>query len=91
MTFGIIQPCAYNGNGDLTDLTGTGTGKSSAAPRIVGIRMDAAMISRHEDHRVVETPQLNIRYDSYAEMPLRPRGERPSGPCLDPAAPDLPA
>ena len=53
--------------------------------------IDAAMISRHEDHRVVETPQLNIRYESYAEMPLRPRGERPSGPCLDPAAPDLPA
>ena len=53
--------------------------------------IDAAMISRHEDHRVVETPQLNIRYESYAEMPLRPRGERPSGPCLDPATPDLPA
>ena len=49
------------------------------------------MISRSEDHRVVDTPYLNIIYESYDRMPLRPRGERPVGACLDPAAPDLPA
>ena len=53
--------------------------------------IDAAMISRNEDHRVVDTPYLNIIYESYDRMPLRPRGERPVGACLDPAAPDLPA
>ena len=53
--------------------------------------IDAVMISRSEDHRVVDTPYLNIIYESYDRMPLRPRGERPVGACLDPAAPDLPA
>ena len=37
------------------------------------------------------TPYLDIAYESYDDMPLRPRGERPSGACLDPAAPDMPA
>lgn len=53
--------------------------------------IDAAMISRFENSRVVDTPYLNITYQSYDQMPLRPRGERPSGACLDPAAPDMPA
>ena len=53
--------------------------------------IDAAMVSRSEGCRVVDTPYLDIRYESYDEMPLRPRGPRPVGPCLDPNAPDLPA
>ncbi len=53
--------------------------------------IDAAMISRFESNRVVETPFLNITYQSYEQMPLRPRGERPTGACLDPVAPDMPA
>ncbi|MDA0337791.1 MAG: hypothetical protein O2782_21705 [bacterium] len=53
--------------------------------------IDAAMISRFGSNRVVETPYLNITYQSYEQMPLRPRGERPTGACLDPVAPDMPA
>ena len=52
--------------------------------------IDAAMNSRFEDHRVVDTPWLDIRYESYDALPRRPRGERPAGACLDPQAPDLP-
>ncbi|MFH1568980.1 MAG: hypothetical protein ABIL09_13370, partial [Gemmatimonadota bacterium] len=50
---------------------------------------DAMMISRHEAHRVVPTPYLDIAYRSYTALPLRPRGPRPSGACLDRTAPDL--
>ena len=57
---------------------------------ITGI-IDAVMNSRSEGHRVVDTPYLDIRYESYDEMPLRPRGPRPVGACLDPKAPDMPA
>jgi len=51
--------------------------------------IDAAMISRHEDHRLVETPYLDIAYESYRELPARPGGSRPSGACIDPKAPDI--
>ena len=51
--------------------------------------IDAAMNSRHEDHRRVETPYLDIAYVSYDEMPSRPLGSRPTGACLDRDAPDL--
>jgi len=47
------------------------------------------MISRHERHRVVDTPYLDIVYESYDDMPIRPRGVRPSGASLDPNAPDV--
>ena len=57
---------------------------------ITGV-IDAVMNSRSEGCRVVETPYLDIRYESYDEMPLRPRGPRPVGACLDPRAPDMPA
>ena len=57
---------------------------------ITGV-IDAVMNSRSEGCRVVETPWLDIRYESYDEMPLRPLGPRPSGACLDPNAPDMPA
>ena len=57
---------------------------------ITGV-IDAVMNSRSEGCRVVDTPYLDIRYESYDEMPLRPRGPRPVGACLDPRAPDMPA
>ena len=57
---------------------------------ITGV-IDAVMNSRSEGCRVVDTPHLDIRYESYDEMPLRPRGPRPAGACLDPQAPDMPA
>lgn len=51
--------------------------------------IDAAMISRYEDHRVVPTPYLDIVYQSYDQTPIRPTGTRPTGACLDPGAPDI--
>ena len=51
--------------------------------------IDAAMISRYEDHRIVETPYLDIAYSSYSQLPIRPSGPRPTGACLDRNAPDL--
>lgn len=51
--------------------------------------IDAVMISRYEDHRVVPTPYLDIAYESYDQMPARPKGTRPTGGSLDPNAPDL--
>ena len=51
--------------------------------------IDAAMNSRHEGHRRIETPWLDIAYESYATLPERPRGTRPSGASLHRDAPDL--
>ena len=51
--------------------------------------IDAVMISRHDGHRVVETPHLDISYESYQEPPARPRGSCPCGASLDPQAPDI--
>lgn len=51
--------------------------------------IDAAMNSRHEGHRRIETPWLDIEYGSYTDMPERPMGERPTGASLDPDCPDL--
>jgi hypothetical protein len=51
--------------------------------------IDAAMNSRFEDHRRLETPWLEIAYTSYEKLPERPHGERPTGACLDRNCPDL--
>ncbi|NKB71449.1 MAG: hypothetical protein GKR89_30630 [Candidatus Latescibacteria bacterium] len=51
--------------------------------------IDAAMNSRYEDHRRVETPYLDIAYQSYDELPQRPLGPRPQGACIDPETPDI--
>ena len=51
--------------------------------------IDAAMISRHHGHRLVETPHLAISYQSYQEPPARPCGSRPCGSCIDPETPDI--
>lgn len=50
--------------------------------------IDAAMNSRYEDHRTIDTPFLNIAYESYDSMPQRPISPRPQGACLDPDSPD---
>jgi hypothetical protein len=68
------------------------TGKAPYPPErtllVTGV-IDAAMNSRFEDHRRIETPYLNIAYQSYDEMPIRPRGTRPIGACIDPEAADI--
>ena len=68
------------------------TGRSPYPPErtllATGI-IDAAMNSRYEGHRVVETPYLNIAYESYDEMPIRPMNPRPSGASVDPNAADI--
>lgn len=46
--------------------------------------IDAAMNSRHECHRRMETPWLKVAYRSYDQLPIRPRGPRAQGACLDP-------
>ena len=51
--------------------------------------IDAVMNSRHEDHRLIETPDLDIAYRPGDGEPIRPRGPRPRGACLDREAPDL--
>ena len=68
------------------------TGQAPYPPQrtllITGV-IDAMMTSRHEGHRVVETPCLNISYSSYEKMPQRPTGPRPAGACINPNTPDL--
>ncbi len=63
------------------------TGKAPYSPErtllATGI-IDAVMNSRYEGHRKVETPWLNVAYQSYDRLPVRPRGTRPQGACLDP-------
>lgn len=51
--------------------------------------IDAAMNSRYEGHRRIETPWLDIAYRPYEASPERPRGPRPTGACLDRDAPDM--
>lgn len=69
------------------------TGKAPYPPErtllATGI-IDAAMNSRYEGHRVVETPYLDIAYESHTVLPFRPTGPRPSGASIAAAPPDLP-
>ncbi len=51
--------------------------------------IDAGMNSRYEEQRLVETPYLNIAYESYDELPIRPLGTEPKGACIDPEAADI--
>ncbi|MXY50085.1 MAG: hypothetical protein F4Y38_12420 [Gemmatimonadetes bacterium] len=55
---------------------------------VTGI-VDAVMNSRHEDHRPIETPWLDVAYNSYTEMPCRPVASQPEGGSVDPEAPDI--
>ena len=52
--------------------------------------LEAALTSRHQDHRRLETPWLDISYRSYDTLPWRPTGPRPTGACLDPWPPSQP-
>lgn len=49
--------------------------------------LEAALTSRHEGHRRLETPWLDVSYKSYNSFRWRPRGPRPVGACLDPWPP----
>ena len=49
--------------------------------------LEAALTSRHEGHRRLETDWLEVEYESYDELRWRPTGSRPSGACLDPWPP----
>ena len=51
--------------------------------------IDAAMNSRYEGYRRIETPALHIAYQPYDAIPARPQGPRPSGASLHREAPDL--
>jgi hypothetical protein len=51
--------------------------------------IDAAMNSRQEGHRKIETPFLHIVYSSYDVLPQRPLATRPTGASIDPQAPDI--
>ncbi len=46
--------------------------------------LDALMESRYQGYIRIKTPQLDIRYRSYDEMPIRPRSSRPTGVSLVP-------
>ena len=51
--------------------------------------IDAAMQSRYQNHRCLDTPYLDIAYQSYDTLPMRPRAPRPCGASIDRNAPDL--
>ena len=46
--------------------------------------LEALMDSRYRGHVRVETPHLNVSYQSYEKLPIRPRGPKPSGASLIP-------
>ena len=49
--------------------------------------LEAALTSRYEGHRRIETDWLDVEYRSYEQVPWRPRAPRPCGACLDPWPP----
>ncbi|MFH1569658.1 MAG: hypothetical protein ABIL09_16800, partial [Gemmatimonadota bacterium] len=49
--------------------------------------LDAALTSRFEGHRRIQTPHLEVTYRSYEHLPWKPAGPRPAGACLDPWPP----
>lgn len=49
--------------------------------------LEAALTSRYENHRRLETPWLDVAYRSYESFSWRPTGGRPTGACLDPWPP----
>ena len=49
--------------------------------------LEAALTSRYEGYRRLETDWLDVAYESYDELPWRPLGPRPAGACLDPWPP----
>ena len=49
--------------------------------------LEAALTSRHEGYRRLETPWLDVTYRSYDELRWRPTEARPTGATLDPFPP----
>ena len=49
--------------------------------------LEAALTSRYNGHTRLETPWLDVKYQSYDTVPWRPTGTPPSGACLDPWPP----
>ncbi len=49
--------------------------------------LEAALTSRYEGYRRLETPWLDVAYQSYNSIPWRPTDPRPTGACLDPWPP----
>ena len=49
--------------------------------------LEAALTSRYEGHKRLETPWLDLEYRSYDAFRWRPSGPRPTGACLDPWPP----
>lgn len=49
--------------------------------------LEAALTSRYEGEKRIETPSLNLAYESFEGLKWRPRGPRPSGACLAPWPP----
>ena len=45
--------------------------------------LEAALTSRYKNHTRLETPWLDIKYQSYDTLPWRPLGTRPTGACLE--------
>ena len=49
--------------------------------------LEAALTSRHEGYRRIETDWLDVGYRPYEHLPWRPTEPRPTGSCLDPWPP----
>jgi len=49
--------------------------------------LEAALTSRYEGHRTIETDWLGVQYQSYDQLPWRPTAPRPCGASLDPFPP----
>ena len=69
-------------------LTGAAPYPPERTLLVTGI-VDAVMNSRHEGHRRIDTPWLDVAYASYTEMPYRPVATQPEGGSIDPDAPDI--
>ncbi len=49
--------------------------------------LEAALTSRHEGHRRIETDWLDVTYSTCEQLPWRTTEPRPTGACLDPWPP----
>ena len=56
---------------------------------LVSGALDALLESRHRNYVRMETPHLNINYDSYDALSLRALSERPEGVAIEPWRPEL--
>ena len=52
--------------------------------------LEAALTSRHEGHIRIDTPWLDLHYNSYDKLKWRPTAAEPTGACLEPFPPAMP-